>query len=104
MGQGTEGKVLIEKCCFCLELKTGVLVLGILSSILLGIGLIGYIVNLAVIGIAAGLASHDDSGADFTIIYVMLIVWLIGTLIIGAHFICAILLACGASKGKPGLL
>ena len=47
MGKGDSGGVIVPKCCFCIDLKTGVLVLGILSSIAVGIGLVSYIIWLA---------------------------------------------------------
>lgn len=46
MGRGEEGKVIVPKCCFCIDLKTGVLILGIICSILSGIGVIAYIAAL----------------------------------------------------------
>lgn len=47
MGKGERGSVIFPKCCFCVDLKTGVLVLGILSSIAIGIAMIAYIIGLA---------------------------------------------------------
>ena len=47
MGKGERGSVIFPKCCFCIDLKTGVLVLGILSSIAIGIAMIAYIIVLA---------------------------------------------------------
>ena len=47
MGRGSNGKIIFPKCCFCIDLKTGVLVLGILSSIAVGIAMIAYIILLA---------------------------------------------------------
>ena len=44
MGKGEGGRVIVPKCCFCIDLKTGVLVLGILSSIFTGISSIVYLV------------------------------------------------------------
>ena len=47
MGIGANGKIIFPKCCFCIDLKTGVIVLGILSSIAIGIAMIAYIILLA---------------------------------------------------------
>merc|ERR1712018_811786 len=80
MGQGTNGKVCIPKCCFCLELKTGVLVLGILSSILIGVAMIAYIAQAAIWGIALGLASGSNVGVAGWA-YAVLAIWVIGALI-----------------------
>jgi len=110
MGKGTNGKVCLPKCCFCLELKTGVLVLGILSSILIGITLIAYIVQGAILGIAFGLASGanvqvtGDAKTLWDWSLAMLAIWIIGAVVNAVYFICSILLAVGASKEKPGLL
>ena len=46
MGQGQKDKVYLGKCCCCVELKPGVLILGIICAILAGIGVIASIVGL----------------------------------------------------------
>lgn len=104
MGQETTEKVCIPKCCFCLELKTGVLVLGILSSILIGIAMIAYIAQGAIIGLALGFVASVANAKTPPFAWAILAVWIIGALIYFAYFICSILLAVGASKEKTGLL
>ena len=50
MDSGQEGGRCLGKCCFCINLKTGIMVFGIISSIICGICLIGAIVILYIIG------------------------------------------------------
>ena len=42
MGRGAIGGVLFTKCCCCIDLKTGVVVLGVLSAIAAENAMIGF--------------------------------------------------------------
>lgn len=53
MGRGELGGVIFPKCCCCIDLKTGVVVLGILSAIATENAMIVY----AVLG---GLGNSDE--------------------------------------------
>merc|ERR1712002_759774 len=104
MGKGEGGRVIVPKCCFCIDLKTGVLVLGILSSIFTGISSIVYLVYF--VGTLMGKKTGNDlsnfgfidkaSHEDFSAFY--------GMIICVIYFVASILLSVGASKGNPKLL
>ena len=42
MGRGEIGGVMFPKCCCCIDLKTGVVVLGVLSAIATENSMLGY--------------------------------------------------------------
>ena len=42
MGRGAIGGILFPKCCCCIDLKTGVVVLGVLSAIAAENAMIGF--------------------------------------------------------------
>jgi len=100
MGKGDSGAIIFPKCCFCIDLKTGVLVLGILSSIAVGIGMVAYIVQLAAFAVANGFSHVGKSPALDT----ALAMSIIGTIVFAIYFVASILLCVGASKGQPKLL
>jgi len=103
----------VPKCCFCIDLKTGVLVLGILSSIFTGISSIVYLVYFVgtLMGKKTGndlsnfgfidKASHEDFSA---MINGRLAESIVGMIICVIYFVASILLSVGASKGNPKLL
>merc|ERR1711872_263747 len=113
MGKGEGGRVIVPKCCFCIDLKTGVLVLGILSSIFTGISSIVYLVYFVgtLMGKKTGndlsnfgfidKASHEDFSA---MINGRLAESIVGMIICVIYFVASILLSVGASKGNPKLL
>lgn len=104
MGKGDGGKVIFPKCCFCIDLKTGVLVLGILSSIATAIALIAYLVHLA----GSVMAKKAVQGSGYWELSALTNGWLatsiIGTIIMLVYFVSSILLSVGAKQEKPKLL
>merc|ERR1712212_1390335 len=109
MGKGESGRVIVPKCCFCIDLKTGVLVLGILSSIFTGISSIVYLV-IFVLRLMNKKTEMDLSDIGFkdeelsTMVNGRLAESILGMIIFVVYFVASILLSVGASKGNSKLL
>merc|ERR1711953_75190 len=102
MGRGEIGGVLFPKCCCCIDLKTGVVVLGVLSAIATENTMIGFSTLSGLGALIFGKMSQDgyhNSSQDAILAY-----YIVGAIFFFVHLISSILLSVGASKEKPLLL
>merc|ERR1711953_519595 len=108
MGRGEIGGVLFPKCCCCIDLKTGVVVLGVLSAIATENAMIGFTIISGFGALIFGKMSQDGpsimdrmdkSSQDATLVY-----FILSAIFFFIHLISSILLSVGASKESPRLL
>ncbi|XP_072944721.1 uncharacterized protein [Epargyreus clarus] len=93
-------KLIFDDCCFCVELRTGCLIIGYLN--LIG-SIIATIMSIMLVATGSAIVSvyHDDPDVK-TAGVVLLVVAIITLVIVGLLLAFAIVLLIGLHKDKPG--